>query len=53
MNKEMYERIIDYRTAMAVVTTMLENGIITMEEYDKIDTIMTKKYGVNSYTIFK
>lgn len=53
MNNDMYEKVLDYRTAMAIVTTMLENGIISKEEYDKIDTIMTKKYGVNSYTIFK
>lgn len=52
MNKEMFKRLLDYRTAMAVVTNLLHKGIITEEEYAKIDTIMTKKYGVNSSTIF-
>ena len=38
---------------MEYCQTMLERGIITAEEYDKIDKIMTNKYGVNSSTIFR
>ena len=53
MDKEMYKRILDYRTAMSVVYDLYQKGIITMKEYDRIDTIMTKKYGVSSATIFR
>lgn len=52
MDKDLYMRILDYRTAMAVIAKLLNDGVISAKEYDKIDTIMTKKYGVNSSTIF-
>lgn len=52
MNKDLFKRLLDYRTAMAVATDLLKKGIITENEYAEIDTIMTKKYGVNSSTIF-
>ena len=50
---EVKEKIIAYRQAMSLAKTMLERGIITAEEYDKIDKIMTNKYGVFSCTIFR
>lgn len=53
MNKTMYERTLDYRTAMAVFADMLSKGIITEDDYKKMDTIMTEKYGLNSSTIFR
>ena len=52
MDKSMYNRLLDYRTAMSVVYDLYKKRIITAKEYDRIDTIMTKKYGVSSYTIF-
>lgn len=53
MTKEMYEKILDYRTAMSVIYDLYKKGIITAKEYDRIDTIMTKKYGLSSDTIFQ
>lgn len=53
MTKEMYEKILDYRTAMIVASDLLKKGIISEKEYNKIDTIMTKKYGLSSSTIFQ
>ena len=53
MTKEMYEKILDYRTAMIVASDLLKNGTISEKEYDKIDTIMTQKYGLSSSTIFQ
>ena len=41
-----------YQATMAVVQSMLNQGIIDKGEYRKIDTIMTKKYGVSLDTIF-
>ena len=46
------QRIVRYRIAMSMAKSMLNKGIITKEEYAKIDTIMTKKYEVHSFTIF-
>ena len=49
-----YERkIISYRTVMSLAKSMLNQGIITAEEYAEIDTIMAKKYGLSSCTIFR
>jgi len=47
------QKIIAYRQAMSLANAMLERGIITDEEYAKIDKIMTNKYGVFSSTIFR
>ena len=47
----MNDAILCYRSAMAVALGMLREGIISEEEYDKIDTIMLKKYGLNSCTL--
>lgn len=53
MDKEYKAKLISYRQTMSITKAMLERGIITAEEYDKIDKIMTNKYGVNSSTIFR
>ena len=53
MASALNERIVQYRAAMTLAKEMLEKGIISPEEYTKIDTIMTKKYGVSSSTIYR
>lgn len=53
VSKELREKITAYRTAMAVVKSMLRAGIISEKEYNEIDTIMTEKYGLNSCSIFR
>ena len=50
---EITQRILAYRQAMSLAKAMLQRGIITAEEYAEIDTIMTKKYGLFSTTIFR
>ena len=50
---EMQQKVEAYRRAMAMARGMLHQGIITEKEYAKIDTIMTKKYGLSSSTIFR
>ena len=52
MSEELRRCIISYRTTMAVVQSMLNNGIITPEECAKIDTIIAKMKGLDSCTIF-
>ncbi|MCI8403298.1 MAG: hypothetical protein HFG29_10735 [Eubacterium sp.] len=44
MTKEQFKAESSYRVSMAVVGSMLKNGLLTKKEYDKIDTIMLKKY---------
>jgi len=53
MNEELRARIERYRVTMSVAKEMREKGIISEDEYVKIDTIMAKKYGLSSSTIFK
>lgn len=50
---KLQEKIEAYRLAMSLAKSMLNKGIITQENYDKIDKIMTKKYGLSSSTIFR
>lgn len=53
MDNELIMRIANYRAAMSLANEMLENGIISAEEYEKIDTIMAKKYGLSSCCILR
>ena len=46
------QRIVRYRIAMSMAKSMLNKGIITEEEYAKIDTIMTKNAELSLDTIF-
>ena len=50
---DLCQRVIAYQIAMSVARSMLSQGIITEEEYRKIDTIMAEKYGLSSGTIFR
>ena len=50
---EYEEALWRYQTAMALARKMLSQGIITEKEYEKIDTIIAKKYGVSSCSIFR
>lgn len=52
MSEELTKKITAYRTAISIIKSILIQGIITKEEYRKIDTMLTKKYGLSSYTIF-
>lgn len=52
MMDDYLQSIIQYRIAMSMAKSMLNKGIITKEEYAKIDTIMTKNAGLSLDTIF-
>ena len=47
------KRLIAYQTAMALARSMRSKGIISAKEYAKIDTIIAKKYGISSGSIFR
>lgn len=50
---EMYQRLTVYQTAMTLARNMLRRGIISEDDYRKIDTIMAKKHGISSCSIFR
>lgn len=50
---ELYQRLTDYQTAMSLARAMLRQGIISEDDYRKIDTIIAKKHGISSCSIFR
>ena len=50
---ELYQRLTAYQTAMTLARNMLQRGIINEDDYRKIDTIVAKKHGVSSCSIFR
>jgi len=44
MTKEQMTAEIKYQASIAPFVSMLKNGLITADEYRKIDTILTQKY---------
>ena len=44
MNKDQFDREKNYGAIMAIARSMLSKGIITEEEYRRIDAIFTEKY---------
>lgn len=53
MEKKDYENLMNYRVAMAMVEGMLSQGIITEEEFDKVEAKMCEKYCINISSIFR
>lgn len=47
------KRLMAYQTAMALARNMRSKEIISAKEYEKIDTIIAKKYGISSDSIFR
>ena len=41
---ELYQRLTAYQTAMSLARNMLRQGIISEDDYCKIDTIIAKKH---------
>lgn len=52
MDKELYEKVKGYRTAVSVIKELLGRGLIDEGEYGVICTILAEKYGLRSSTIF-
>lgn len=47
------ERLFGFQLSMAIARKMLTENLITPQEYADIDTILTKKHGVSSSSIFR
>ena len=53
MDEDLRKRVIAYRVAMSIIRGLVLDGTISEEEYVNIDTIIAKKYGLDSCTIFR
>ena len=53
MNADFAKRLFAYKTTVAIMKSMLNDGIISKEEYSIIDTIIAKKYGFSSCSIYR
>ena len=52
MNKELYGKVREYRTAVAIVKEMLSKSLITDAEYGTICTVLAGRFGLENSTIF-
>jgi hypothetical protein len=53
MDKEFYTRLEGYRSSMVQAKHMLFKGLVSADEYAIIDTMMAKKYGLPSCSLFR
>ena len=49
---EFYKALTSYKTSLKQAKTMLERGLISADDYAKIDTKLAQKYGLNSCSIY-
>ena len=47
-----YNRLVRYQIVMSRLRSLLSKSIISKTEYTRIDTMMMKKYGISSCSIF-
>lgn len=50
---EYRQHLIAYQATMSIVRQMLDRGIITKEEYHKIDTIIAKRHSISLCSIYR
>lgn len=48
-----YDRVISYRASMSMFHEMLEQGIISKDDYREISKMLTEKYQLDPSTIFE
>ena len=53
MRKDYRAKLEDYLASMLQAKRMLAMGILTPEDYAKIDTIIAKKYGISSCSLYR
>ena len=53
MEKDNYDNLVSYKLAMSMAKTMLSQGVISEEEYVKIETKMCEKYCINLSSFFR
>ncbi|OPZ15992.1 MAG: hypothetical protein BWZ04_03230 [Firmicutes bacterium ADurb.BinA205] len=50
---ELYDKIFHYQMVMSWVRSLLKQSLISKKEYTRIDTMIAKKYGVSSCSIYR
>ena len=45
--------VIDYELAISALSQLLESGLITKEEYEKLEKRIAKKFGLKDKSIFR
>lgn len=53
VNKDLFDRLIMYKTTMATISIMKQKGLISKKEISIIEPIIAKKYGLNSSVIYR
>ena len=53
MDKEYFNALFGYKTAMIQAKAMLNKGLVTADEYGIIETKMCEKFGINSDSLFR
>ena len=53
MDKEYFNALFGYKTAMVQAKAMLNKGLVTDDEYGIIETKMCEKFGINSDSLFR
>lgn len=53
MNEAYRAKLASYLASMLQAKRMLAMGILTLEDYAKIDTIIAKKYGISSCSLYR
>lgn len=53
MDRDELRRIVLYNATMSMVRKMLDEGILTPEEYAEIDTNTAEKYGLSLSVIYR
>ncbi len=46
-------RLTNFRTSLAVFQVMVKNGVLKDTDYEKICTVLAKKYGISLCSIFR
>ena len=52
MEKEHYHKIITYQTTVSILKSWMRAGLVTPEEFQKINTIIAERYGISLCSIF-
>lgn len=52
MQKEKYHNIMMYKMMICILEKWVQSGIVSEEEYQKMNTMIAEKYGLNSCSIF-
>lgn len=53
MATEYYQRIAAYRLAMSIAANMRLEGIISQQDYERVEALLSAKYGLFCRSIYR